>query len=130
MNVTLLARKKAGELLLGGRGVAWLLAVSTALSAFALLLVSDTELSLLDNAQVVCDMAGILTALGALLAVVVGVDAIAGERERGSLVPLLLAPISRTGILTGKLGGQLIAWSVMFAVAIPYLWAVGSATMR
>jgi ABC-type transport system involved in multi-copper enzyme maturation permease subunit len=124
--ITLLARKEAGELLLSNRGLTWLLAVALALSAFGLLLVSDTELSLLDNAQVVYDMTGILTALGALLAVVVGIDAIAGERERGSLVPLLLAPISRTGILFGKLGGQVIAWSVMLAIAIPYLWAVGS----
>ena len=124
--ITLLTRKEAGELLLSSRGLTWLLAVALALSAFGLLLVSDTELSLLDNAQVVYDMTGSLTALGALLAVVGGIDAIAGERERGSLVPLLLAPISRTGILFGKLGGQVIVWSVMLAIAIPYLWALGS----
>lgn len=124
--MALIARKEAGELLMGGRGIAWLLAMAIALSTFALLLVSDTELSLLDNAQVVYDMVGIVTALGALLAVVVGTDAIAGERERGSLVPLLLTPVPRAALLFGKLGGQLIAWAVMYAVAIPYLWAVGS----
>ena len=124
--MALIARKEAGELLMAGRGIAWLLAMAIALSAFALLLVSDTELSLLDNAQVVYDMVGIVTALGALLAVVVGTDAIAGERERGRLVPLLLTPVPRTTLLFGKLGGQLITWAVMYAIAIPYLWAVGS----
>ncbi len=122
----LIARKESGELLLSGHGFGWLLALTTVLSGFGLLLVGDTELSLLDNAQVVYDMAGIVTALGALLATVLGSDAIAGERERGTLVPLLLTPASRATILFGKLGGQLVAWAVMYLLALPYLWAVGS----
>lgn len=127
MNPTsLIARKEAGELLLSLRGLAWLMAVAVALSVFGLLLVSNTELSLLDNAQVVYDMVGIVTALGGLLALVVGIDTVAGERERGSLVPLVLTPASRDAILAGKLGGVAIAWAVMYVVALPYLWAVGS----
>ena len=43
----LIARKEAGELLLSLRGLTWLMAVAIALSAFGLLLVSNTELSLL-----------------------------------------------------------------------------------
>ena len=123
---TFVARKEAGELLLSLRGLGWLLAVATALSGFSLLLVGSKELSLLDNAQVVYDMLGIVTALGALQAVTAGTDAIAGERDRGSLLPMLLAPISRNGLLLGKIGGQAAAWAVVLAIAIPYLWAVGS----
>jgi ABC-type transport system involved in multi-copper enzyme maturation permease subunit len=122
----LIARKEAGDLLLSQRGLAWLLALAVALSGFALLLVSNTELSLLDNAQVVYDMLGIVCAVGALLALIVGVDTIGGERERGSLVPLLLVPASRDAILLGKLGGVAIAWAIMYVLAVPYLWAVGS----
>jgi ABC-type transport system involved in multi-copper enzyme maturation permease subunit len=123
---TLITRKEAGDLLLSVRGLAWLLAVAAVLSAFGLLLVSNTELSLLDNAQVVYDMVAIVTALGSLLALVIGIDTVGGERERGSLVPLLLTPVARDGILAGKLGGIAIAWAVMYALALPYLWAVGS----
>lgn len=127
MNPTILiARKEAGELLLSQRGLLWLLAMAVVLSGFALLLVGDTELSLLDNAQVVYDMAAIVTALGAVLAILVGVDSVGGERERGSLVPLILTPLSRAQILLGKLGGVAIAWIVMYVLALPYLWAVGS----
>ena len=122
----LLACKEGGELLLSGRGVAWLVALCCVLSAFGLLLVSDSELSLLDNAQVVYDMVGLIMALGSLLAVAIGSDAIAGERERGTLVPLLLTPLSRTSILLGKLGAQGLAWLVIYVIALPYLWAVGS----
>jgi ABC-type transport system involved in multi-copper enzyme maturation permease subunit len=124
--ILLIARKDAGELLLSMRGLTWLMAVAAALSAFGLLLVSNTELSLLDNAQVVYDMLGIVTALGAVLALIVGIDTVAGERERGSLVPLLLTPASRNSILLGKLGGVAVAWTVMFTLALPYIWAVGS----
>jgi len=125
-SIGLIAGKEGGDLLLSLRGLGWLLTMAAVLSAFGLLLVSDTELSLLDNAQVVYDMGGIVTALGALLAVVVGTDAVAGERERGTLVSLLLAPTSRNSILLGKLGGQAIAWGIMYAIALPYFWAVGS----
>lgn len=122
----IIARKEAGGLLLSRRGLIWLSAVAVVLSGFALLLVGDTELSLLDNAQVVYDMAAIVTALGSLLALIVGIDTVAGERERGSLLPLLLTPVSRSEILLGKFGGVAIAWTVMYALSLPYLWAVGS----
>ena len=108
------------------RGLAWLLTLSVMLSVFSALLVSNTELSLLDNAQVVYMMMGTITALGALLAIVLGSDSIAGERERGSLIPLLLAPLSGFELVLGKIGGQVMAWAVTYALALPYLWAVGS----
>lgn len=122
----LLARREARELILSPRGLGWLLAMAGALSGFGLLLVGSSELSLLDNAQVVYDMLGIVTALGAVLALAAGTDAIAGERERGSLLPVLVSPVSRAGLLIGKMGGQAAAWGVMLLVAVPYLWAVGS----
>jgi ABC-type Na+ efflux pump permease subunit len=127
MNPTLLiAGKESGELVLSGRGLAWLLALAVVLSIFGLLLVGNTELSLLDNAQVVYMMMGTVTALGGLLAVVLGSDAIAGERERGSLIPLLLTPIGPNQLVLGKMGGLVVGWCVMYLIALPYVWAVGS----
>ncbi len=122
----MIARREGGELLASPRGLAWLLAAALVFSGFALLLVGSTELGLLDNAQVVYDMAGIAIALGALLCAVMGVDAIAGERERGGLLPLLATAAPRPAILAGKLGGQALAWIAMLALATPYIWAVGS----
>jgi ABC-type transport system involved in multi-copper enzyme maturation permease subunit len=71
-------------------------------------------------------MSGTVLAAGALLAAILGSDAYAGEKERGTLVPLLCAPVSVTALLTGKALGMLTAWGVMFAMATPYLWAVGA----
>ncbi|HUW49531.1 MAG TPA: ABC transporter permease subunit [Sulfuricella sp.] len=124
--ILLIARKESGEVLGSGRGLGWLTLLAAVLSVLSLLLVSDTELSLLDNAQVVYIVMGTITALGGLLAVVLGSDAWAGERERGSLIPLLLTPVEITDIVLGKMGAQGIAWGSAYLVALPYLWAVGS----
>ncbi len=123
---SLIAKKERSALLQNQRGLAWLLAYAGILSAFALLLISNRELSLLDNAQVVYMMAGTVTAAGALIAVIMGADAYAGERERGTLVPLLTAPISTSQLLMGKAVGLAGAWGIMYLLALPYLWAVGS----
>ena len=118
--------KENRQMLRSQRGLFWLLAFSGLLSAFSLLLVSNTELSLLDNAQVVCMMCGTILAAGALLAAILGSDAYAGEKERGTLVPLLCAPVRAGTLLTGKALGLLSAWGVMFGISIPYLWAIGA----
>jgi ABC-type transport system involved in multi-copper enzyme maturation permease subunit len=127
MNKTMvIARKESAQMLLSRRGVLWLTAFSAVLSAFSLLLVSNTELSLLDNAQVVYMMAGTVLAAGSLLAAIQGSDGYAGEKERGTLVPLLCAPVRPDTLLEGKAAGMLAAWGVMYAMSVPYLWAVGA----
>jgi ABC-type transport system involved in multi-copper enzyme maturation permease subunit len=123
---TQIARKERAALLQNQRGLGWLLAFSGVLSAFALLLIGDQELSLLDNAQVVYMLAGTVTAAGAVIAVIMGADAFAGERERGTLVPLLTAPIATGELLLGKALGLVSAWGVMYLLSLPYLWAVGA----
>jgi ABC-type transport system involved in multi-copper enzyme maturation permease subunit len=123
---TQIARKERAALVQDQRGLGWLLAYSVVLSAFALVLISNQELSLLDNAQVVYMLAGTVTAAGAVIAAILGADAFAGERERGTLVPLLTAPISTSELLMGKALGLISAWGLMYLLALPYLWAVGA----
>lgn len=89
-HIRLIAAKERQALLQNQRGLAWLLAYSAVLSGFALLLISNQELSLLDNAQVVYMMVGTVTTAGAVIAVILGSDAYAGEQERGTLIPLLV----------------------------------------
>lgn len=121
-----LIKLESGRMLQSRRGPLWLTIYCAVLSAFSLLLVSNTELSLLDNAQVVTMMAGTVTAAGAMLAVILGSDSYAGERERGTLIPLLCSPVPREGLLLGKAAGLALNWLAMYILAIPYLWAVGA----
>ena len=121
-----IVQKESMQMLRSQRGLVWLMIFSGLLSAFSLLLVSNTELSLLDNAEVVYMMTATVLAAGALLAAVLGSDAYAGEKERGTLVPLLCTPVGTQALLNGKTIGLLSAWGVMFITSIPYLWAVGA----
>ena len=125
-SILTIARNESTRMLMSRRGLAWLLTFSGLLSAFSVLLVSNTELSLLDNAQVLYMMTGTVLAAGALVAAILGSDAYAGEKERGTLIPLLCAPIAPDALLAGKAIGLLAAWGVMFMTGIPYLWAVGA----
>jgi ABC-type transport system involved in multi-copper enzyme maturation permease subunit len=124
--IGLIVRKESAQMVLSQKGLLWLLTFTGLLSAFSLLLVSNTELSLLDNAQVVYMMAGTVLAAGSLLAAILGSDTYAGEKERGTLVPLLCAPIAPGALLAGKAIGILAAWAVMLTASAPYLWAVGA----
>jgi ABC-type transport system involved in multi-copper enzyme maturation permease subunit len=124
--ISLIVRKESTQMVLSQKGLLWLLTFTGLLSAFSLLLVSNTELSLLDNAQVVYMMAGTVLAAGSLLAAILGSDTYAGEKERGTLVPLLCAPIAPGALLAGKAIGILAAWAVMLTASAPYLWAVGA----
>jgi ABC-type transport system involved in multi-copper enzyme maturation permease subunit len=124
--ISLIVRKESTQMVLSQKGLLWLLTFTGLLSAFSLLLVSNTELSLLDNAQVVYMMAGTVLAAGSLLAAILGSDTYAGEKERGTLVPLLCAPIAPGALLAGKAIGILAAWAVMLTASAPYLCAVGA----
>lgn len=121
-----LLRKELTEELISARSAGVFLACSVILSVFALLLIGNTELSLLDNAQAVYLMCSIVLVLGVLISIVRGADSYAGERERQTLESLLLTPVRGRDIALAKLGATTGAWLVAFALASPYVWAVGS----
>lgn len=117
--------KEVREFLVSPRSRVRVLCFATALSVLAVLFVADTGLKLKGTAQALSAMLTATAVLGALVALLTGIDAIAGERARGSLVPLLLTPLSRAAIATGKLGAPLAASMAIPVLSLPYLWAMG-----
>ena len=87
-----LLRKEAVEDLLAARGALLFFVSSMVLSAYMILLMSNTELSFMDSAQAVYLMSGIILTLVSLLAIIRGSDSFAGEREWGTLETLILTP--------------------------------------
>jgi len=118
--------KECREDVFAVRGMGLYLTAALVLSTFGLLLVGNTELSLLDNAQAVYMMAGIILALSALIALVRGSDAFAGERDRETLEALLITPVSNEDLALGKLTALMVSWLLLYLLAVPYIWAVGS----
>lgn len=122
-----LVGKECNENIFSFRGAALYLVDCGILSVFSILLLSDTELSLLDNAQAVYMMTAIVMALALLIAVISGCDGFAGERERETLETLLIAPVSGVNVGMAKLAGTFFSWCIVFAISVPYLWVLGSA---
>jgi ABC-2 type transport system permease protein len=113
------------DLWLGGRGLLLSLAFSGLLSVLSYLVATNQALNFLDQRESVNLTLQVAIAVGAMLALLAGADAISGERERGSLESLLLTPVSRLELTAGKLLAALSLWIAAFVVTIPYVWFLG-----
>ena len=116
------ARQELRDLWLGGRALGLLLAYSLLLSAMTYLTATNSLLNFLEQRESVNLTLQIGVAVGALLVLLTTADAISGERERGTLESLLLAPVTRVDLVAGKGLAALSVWAAAFAVAIPYVW--------
>jgi ABC-2 type transport system permease protein len=119
------AEREIRDLWLGGRGLALLLAYAVVLSVTTYLTASNAALNFLEQRESVSLTLQVAVALGALLALLTAADAISGERERGTLESLLLAPIPRRSVVIGKGVAAMTLWLAAFIVAVPYVWYLG-----
>ena len=110
---------------LGGRGPALSLAFSLLLSVVAYLVATNHALNFLEQRETVNLTLQVAIAVGALLTLLAGADAVSGERERGTLESLLLTPASRLELTAGKLLASLSHWIAAFAISLPYIWFLG-----
>ena len=113
------------DLWIGGRGLPLAFGVSILMSVIAYLVATNQALNFLEQRETVNLTLQVAIAVGSLLALVAAADAISGERERGTLETLLVTPVPRLGLLTGKLLAALSLWLAALVVAVPYLWFLG-----
>jgi ABC-2 type transport system permease protein len=113
------------DLWLGGRGPVLLLAFSVLLSVITYLTATNQVLNFLEQREAVNLTLQVAIAVGVLMTLVISADAISGERERGTLESLLVTPVSRRGIVLGKLAAALSLWFASFVVTVPYVWVLG-----
>jgi ABC-2 type transport system permease protein len=113
------------DLWLGGRGLLLGVAFSLLLSIITYLTATNQALNFLEQRESVNLTLQVAIAVGSLLALLAAADAVSGERERGTLESLLLAPVSRLGITAGKLVAALSMWLAAFAITVPYVWFLG-----
>jgi ABC-2 type transport system permease protein len=113
------------DLWASGRGLALSLAFSILMSVVAYLVATNRGLNFLEHRETVNLTLQVAIAVGALLTLLAGADAVSGERERGTLESLLLSPASRLGLTAGKLLAGLSLWAAAFAITLPYVWFLG-----
>ncbi|WP_433003637.1 ABC transporter permease [Kribbella sp. CA-294648] len=121
----IVADREIRDLWLGGRGLALLLAYAVVLSVTTYLTATNEALNFLEQREAVSLTLQVAVAIGALLALLAAADAISGERERGTLEALLLAPIPRPAVVIGKGLAAVTLWLAAFVVAVPYVWYLG-----
>ena len=113
------------DLWLGGRGLVLSFAFSLLLSVISYLVATNQALNFLEQRETVNLTLQVAIAVGVLLALLAAADAWSGERERGTLESLLLSPVPRLELTTGKLLAALSLWLAAFAITFPYVWFLG-----
>src|SRR6476661_8225795 len=110
------------------RGSAWIIAASLIFSLVAYLLLTDKELSLLDQGEMLFTLGEVIIALGIAMSAVSASSAISSEIESGTLESLLLTPITHRQIAMQKMFSIITIWAILYSVSIPYLVVVASGT--
>src|SRR5688572_30726040 len=119
------AGQELRDLWLGGRGLLLLLAFSVLISVITYLGATSEGINFLEKRETVNLTLQVAVIFGALLALLVAADSISGERERGTLESLLLTPVPRRHLASGKLLAALSLWFAALIVAVPYVWFLG-----
>jgi ABC-2 type transport system permease protein len=119
------AGQELRDLWLGGRGLLLLLAFSVLVSVITYLGATSEGINFLEKRETVNLTLQVAVIFGALLALLVAADAISGERERGTLESLLLTPVPRRQLASGKLFAALSLWFAALVVAVPYILFLG-----
>ena len=109
-------------------GSAWIIAASLIFSLVAYLLLTDKELSLLDQGEMLFTLGEVIIALGIAMSAVSASSAISSEIESGTLESLLLTPITHRQIAIQKMFSIVTIWAILYLVSIPYLIVVASGT--
>jgi ABC-2 type transport system permease protein len=110
------------------RGAAWLVAASLIFSLVAYLLLTDKELSLLQQGEMIYMIGQVIVALGIVMSAASASSVISGEIEGGTMESVLLTPITHSQIASQKLLSVLTIWAILYAVSIPYLVVVSLGT--
>jgi ABC-2 type transport system permease protein len=118
------AEQECRDLWTSGRGLILLFLFSVLLSAITYLTSTNQALNFLEQRESVNLILQFAVAVGVLATLVVSADGISGERERGTLETLLVTPVSRRSIISGKLLAALSLWLGTFLVSIPYVWVL------
>lgn len=103
------------------KGLVWLLVTALIFSATSYLFLTNRELSLLDQTEMLWLLSKVIIGAALLVVVVDASSLITSEFENETIESLLLSPLALGGLVLGKLLAALTMWLVVYAVAVPYM---------
>lgn len=119
--VRIAAWRELRDLWLRGRGLPLLIAYAVLLSVTSYVAATNRELNFLEQREALNQTLQIAVAIAALLVLVAAADAISGERDRGTLEPLMVVPIDRRALVAGKAIAVLSIWCAAYLCVVPYV---------
>ncbi|HJS18718.1 MAG TPA: ABC transporter permease subunit [Anaerolineales bacterium] len=117
----LVLRREVLDLWIGGKALNLMLIYSIILGVMVYVYSFNSELSLIPPKEATYEMLKNAMSISLFIGLVIGADALSGERDRGTLESLLLTPTSRRQIMVGKFLGGLSQWPVAFLIALPFM---------
>ena len=116
------ASQELSALWRGGKIPALFVPFSIVLSFMSYLLATNKELSLTPPKEMVYFILQVTIAVGLLISLIIGANAISGDRENGTFESLLVTPVSRRQIVLGKFLAALSPWPFILAISTVYMW--------
>src|SRR5260370_10875249 len=110
------------------KSMLWLLIASLIFSFASYLLLTDRELSLLDQTEMLWLLGKIILGVAFLIVSIDASSIIASEFEKETAETLFLAPVRLRDFLLGKFLACLTLWVALYAVAIPYILVTSAGT--
>jgi len=99
----------------------WLLISSLLFSVTSYLLLTNKELSLLDQTELLWLLGKIIIGVALLIVTVDASSSITAEFEKETAESLFVSPLKMKDFIVGKLLASLTLWAAIFVVSIPYI---------
>lgn len=121
-------RKEVREELYTWKSMLWLLVVSLIFSVTSYLFLTNKELNLLDQTELLWLFSKIILGVAFLIVAIDASSIIATEFEKETAESLFLTPMTLRAFLFGKFLASLTLWAAIFIVALPYIVVTASGT--
>ncbi len=103
------------------KSMLWLLIASLLFSVTSYLLLTNKELSLLDQTELLWLLGKVIIGVALLVVTVDASSIITTEFEKETAESIFLSPVSLTDFILGKLLSSLTLWLAIYIVSIPYI---------
>ncbi len=103
------------------KSMLWLVVASLLFSFTSYLLLTNQELSLLDQTELLWLLGKIIVGVALLIVTIDASSIINTEFEKETAESLFLSPVSLKDFILGKLFASLTLWAAIFIVSIPYI---------
>lgn len=103
------------------KGMLWIVIASLLFSFTSYLLLTNQELSLLDQTELMFMLGEIIIGVALLIVAIDASSIITTEFDKETAESLFLSPLSMKDFLLGKFLASLTLWAAIFVVSLPYI---------